>query len=362
MSNESNFRQVQLRYRTSITNFFARVKVVKYILLEKRVFYLKKEVSFMYFFLVFLLSKNLILSGRFLKLEFLSKNLKSYLANINIFNISYQYINNLFLLPILESISYRLSFGFRPYRNCFDFFTFVKKEIKIHSFLSGIEFLGWYFLNLRSKVYISLISYDNILAYKLRLKFLIKKISLHNFFRGLELLNKEIYLWTSSYGACDNFRFLCKRLDFYVYVLLWKFLKKRHPRRPNTWIYAKYWRSLEGFWYFTVYDFVKKRFFILQKHFSSFTKIYTLPYSFEIYNFIFYRRMINIWFKKINHFNNDIYFILWKTQFGLCFYCKNLFEKFEITSIKFVIKKYFKRNFWGSNYLLNFCLVHNFCI
>lgn len=233
--------------------------------------------------------------------------------------------------------------------------------IGIDSFLKGFQFLGWQFFNLRPKVYCSLISNDNIVTYKLRLKFLIKKVFLHNLFLGLELLNKEIYLWTSIYCFSDKESLFLKSLDFYIYILLWKFLKRRHPRRPNTWIYAKYWKNLDNSWYFSIYDFRKNQFFVLQKHLTIISNLNKLPYSLEIYNYVSSSRVNNVWFKKINHFHKDIYYLLWKSQFGLCFSCHNLFENFEITSMKFIIKRYFDRYSFFPRSLLNFSLLHIFC-
>lgn len=239
--------------------------------------------------------------------------------------------------------------------------SFSLQFVKIDSFLKGFNFFGWQLFSLRPKFYRSLISNDNIVTYKLRLKFLIKKISLYNLFLGLELLNKEIYLWTSIYSFSDKVFIFFKNLDFYIYNLLWKFLKKRHPRRPNTWIYTKYWKNLDNSWYFSIYDFKRNQFFVLQKHLALNNFLYKLPYSFDIYNYTTSRRMNNLWFKKINHFQKDIYYILWKSQFGLCFSCHNLFENFEIKAMKFSTKRYFNNCSSVPNYLFNFSLIHVFC-
>lgn len=56
----------------------------------------------------------------------------------------------------------------------------------------------------------------------------------------LKSINREINIWNSFYSKLIFFENNFK-LDLYVYRLLWKFLKRIHPRRTNTWIYSKYW-------------------------------------------------------------------------------------------------------------------------
>lgn len=132
MCSDFHFRLAQVKYKNSLKGLFGRLKVANYIRLQKAFsFSLKKETNFFNLLLVFLLSRALTLKIKAFASDFkyVSTNLDFYISNKNIFNYCYKYLTNLFFLPILESFSYRLSFGFRPYRNCFDFVSFIKKEL-----------------------------------------------------------------------------------------------------------------------------------------------------------------------------------------------------------------------------------------
>lgn len=226
------------------------------------------------------------------------------------------------------------------------------------SLVKGFNFLGWKSLKFSPSLYMGIISIDNLSSYKFKLKFIIQTICLKNLFSGLDLLNKEIYSWSSFHSFSDNAKNVFKKLDFYVYLLIWRFFKKRHPRRPNTWIYSKYWKNLANVWHFTLYDPIKKKFFVLQRHYCTSYKLYKLPYSYNYFEYLDYKRINYLWFNKFRFFNDDIYSLLWQKQFGLCFRCLNLFEFHEIKQLKFVTMKYFNVS---ENKIKNIYLIHDFC-
>ena len=57
-----------------------------------------------------------------------------------------------------------------------------------------------------------------------------------------------------------------RELDVYLYRLLWKWAKRRHPRRNNTWIYSKYWKVFGGIWSFYVVNNLNGELTFLNSH------------------------------------------------------------------------------------------------
>ena len=43
-----------------------------------------------------------------------------------------------------------------------------------------------------------------------------------------------------------------RRVDNYVYLWVWKMIKRRHPKRSTHWLYKKYWTAAGKNWIFSV--------------------------------------------------------------------------------------------------------------
>lgn len=101
------------------------------------------------------------------------------------------------------------------------------------------------------KLFLLKFMYKSILCYKTRLKSIIINGTNLNLYDLIRKINKEIFYFKSFFNFSLFYIDIVNELDYYLYRLLWKYLKRRHPRRPNTWIYLKYWkpfsRHLETF-------------------------------------------------------------------------------------------------------------------
>ena len=124
-------------------------------------------------------------------------------------------------------------------------------------YFNSFDLLGWNFSFYNFNNFLGQVSLDNIRNHKRKLKSLIKNSFGSNFWVVLASLNNLISNWVSFYG-CSDFSFDVQgNLDVYLFKILWNWAKRRHPRRPNTWIYLKYWKYLviEKRWNFFFMDF-----------------------------------------------------------------------------------------------------------
>lgn len=194
----------------------------------------------------------------------------------------------------------------------------------------------------------------DVQTYKLRLKTLIKSSFNLTLLKVLQLLNKEIYNWIN---AIDNFTFinLCRELDIYLYKLLWKFVRRLHPRRYNSWIYNKYWKSFSGIYKFVYFDKKIGRFYFLKTHISYSKNSFCSPLQLDVACFFNYRKVFFSLYKKSRFHLEGIKRFLFIKQKGLCFFCfkpVNLyFSKTLISNFKFSYK----------SYPIQFFLIHTYC-
>lgn len=159
--------------------------------------------------------------------------------------------------------------------------------------------------------------------YKRKIKNLINTMSNYNIDKLLIKLNYEIRDWNQKSGFFfldhKNFR----DLDLYLYKLLWKFVKKCHPRRSNTWIYSKYWKRSSRIWKFSYYSLVDKKFYFLDSHEYISTNLNYFPFLLNIYKKYNYKILFNILFYKSRVFFKGVNKVLYYKQKGLCKYCLN---------------------------------------
>ena len=106
----------------------------------------------------------------------------------------------------------------------------------------GFDFLGWSFRKYNGKLLIksSKQSFDDVVR---KISDIIKKGRTWTQERLIRMLNPIIIGWTNyhrSIVAKDSF----SKLDYLVWSMLWRWAKRRHPKKSRKWIAAKYWHHI----------------------------------------------------------------------------------------------------------------------
>lgn len=206
----------------------------------------------------------------------------------------------------------------------------------ISSFYDGFNFAGWKFLFTRNNVFKGALSFDNLKSYKIKLKNVLKT-SLHlDPLAMLKLLNYTITNWKNSFSSSDGSFSIKTHLDIYLYKLIWRWAKRRHPRRSSTWIFSKYWKKNDSLVYsqFFLVDYNTGNFLFLLIHSDSKKKIFSLPSIINVYFLQNYNKFGLTWFRKNFASLQGLYKVLWKKQSGLCFCCKIFFSLIDTKFLK----------------------------
>lgn len=229
-------------------------------------------------------------------------------------------------------------------------------DYSIPSLVKGFEFMFWN-LSSKRKFLVSdhfpvQISKNFIKNYKCRLKNLIKSNYNKSIITLLKLLNYEILSWINSNVFSDDWREICSELDTYVYKILWRYVKKCHPRRPCSWIYSKYWKCFSGLWRFFVFDDSSEKIIFLKSHFILQSKFYRIASSLNVYSKFDRDKFFLSYLKKSNkNFTGNLN-VLFNEQKGLCFLCN---RPLSLSSYKLVgVSKIFSVPH-------NLFLVHSYC-
>lgn len=254
--------------------------------------------------------------------------------------------------------------------NCLKLFSFIlrqffflrglltKEEILptyMKSVHESIKFEGWKF-----KRYIKVnskgeISNNSIQEHKRKLKCLVKDSYIEHSLQLLKRMNKLIYIWSFKYNLCDYYSDVWSELDIYVYKLLWNWTKRRHPRRPNTWIYNKYWRFFSGIWRFFIRNPLTGEIYILRSHYMSRQKIYRLPNSIDSFELLNRSKVENIYFNRFTKIFNGVIRVLWKKQKGKCLVCQHLLVIKNYSNLR-VVKVIHEKMC-----LLDYVVIHDYC-
>jgi RNA-directed DNA polymerase len=59
-------------------------------------------------------------------------------------------------------------------------------------------------------------------------------------------LNSVSRIWFNNHFCATNILPVLNHTNQYLYKLLWKWVRKRHPRKSHFWIYDHYWKILDG--------------------------------------------------------------------------------------------------------------------
>lgn len=171
-------------------------------------------------------------------------------------------------------------------------------------------------------------------------------------FKLLNILNQEIEQWAKCFGKFFSY-FLALSLDVYLYKLLWKFVKRLHPRRNNTWIYTKYWRIFSGLCKFFCFDTLTNRLCFLKSHLIMDKNTNSLPLLLDTPCFLNYRKLFSVSFKKSNSSFSGIYKYLLVKQRGICCICC---KPLEFSSFKFLLQ------YRNSVKICSLSLIHTYCL
>jgi RNA-directed DNA polymerase len=233
---------------------------------------------------------------------------------------------------------------------------FTLNFMESFSFKDGLNILSWRFLYSDLNQVISTLSFSVIKLHKLKLKNIIKNQSNSEVCSLIHILNGVIFQWSNSYNTSDFFANIAAELDIYLHKIIWRWARRRHPRRTKVWIYEKYWRKFLGSWRFFSVESLTGRVFFLRSHILSSNYVFHLPISlnkFDNYNMIKYEKFYNMRYYKLFH---GLSRLLWKKQNGLCFICKRNFLPLSFSNVKVRQVK----SFYNNVYI--FVMLHSSCV
>ena len=261
------------------------------------------------------------------------------------------FTSNIKIIHILNNdlLSFLKSRGFSP-----RFRFYLPKSV-----YSGFSFRGRFFRKTSTKVAFSFINFSELKLYKCKLKALVKG-SLNSTCVGLiKLLNFNISLWSKKVKATSFYKSVALSLDFYLYKLLWKWCKRFHPRRTNSWIFERYWINISGcFKFFSVNILNAKNIFLIS-HFSQFefdkrSLCFVSSFEFRDRGKFYYDS-----FSKLRGSFRGIYGILFDAQQGICPCCNKLLGDFDLSRLRIFHASGFAK---CSRTEFNLVLVHACCI
>ncbi|WP_286169763.1 group II intron maturase-specific domain-containing protein [Halocella sp. SP3-1] len=116
-----------------------------------------------------------------------------------------------------------------------------EEKTEITHINKGFNFLGWNFRKYDGKMIIkpSKKSYKSIMK---EIREEIKKQKTIKQRDLIRILNPKIRGWCNYHRtACSKKSY--QRMDRDIFQALWKWAKRRHPKKPSKWTKGKYWKS-----------------------------------------------------------------------------------------------------------------------
>lgn len=287
----------------------------------------------------------------------------------------------LFICSSVVSIKGRFSVLYRAYDVIFfvenlSFVNMCKLLIKNFFNLRGLTVSPYSFHNIYDDVQISfqemsfrrfnnrtksfknsfgVINSNKIQKYKRELKLIVKSSFKVEFL--LSLLNKKITEFRINYSFCDFYNSYALFFDLYLNKLLWKWARRRHPRRTHSWIYSKYWTLFSGYSKFFCLQFKVGKFLILKSHKISVDKIFPrFPLTFEVFDLYNVRKFKFLFFTKFKSRFIGFYRILFETQKGFCGFCRQ--PLFSVLDSRII---FIRRIIVANKLVSSFFLVHKYC-
>lgn len=231
--------------------------------------------------------------------------------------------------------------------------------MRVDSIPKQLNFEGWELFFSRSGHFYGTISLDNLRSHKRNIKIVLKSSFSENFTSTLTNLNLLIANWSSKYGYADFITDVFSELDVYLYKIIWNWAKRRHPRRPTTWIYSKYWQFSvsRNLWTFFFIDYSSGKILYLAPHRDYILKLYCIPSSMSVFALQNTNKLGLIWLKKYTQTQSSVILFLYKSQSGRCFCCNRLFTNIGFGRTRIIkISKTIR-----CSYLSDFALIHIYC-
>lgn len=166
----------------------------------------------------------------------------------------------------------------------------------------------------------------------------------------IEKLNQKIRGWANyhqSVCASDAFSYI----DHNLYLLLWRWAKRRHPHKGNWWVTDRYWhRKGTRKWVFCT----ENKELLLVDHIPIIrhtrVRMDANPYLEPEY---FIQRQFNHGMKRLSGRFKQI----WKNQNGCCYHCGSPMDIDDEREIFFKVSK----SEGGKDEIRNMAYVHNYC-
>lgn len=235
--------------------------------------------------------------------------------------------------------------------------TMFFKNVSIRSVYSGF-FVSNYFFEKKANNQVYFSVNDLVLKkYKYELKSIIK--SSINCLSLINSINFHISLWVQKFKFVNFYKNIAFSLDFYLYKLLWRWARRFHPRRPNLWIFERYWKNISGRFKFFFFNPLNNKSIFLISHYTSSINLKRFPYSISGFNLFDKSKISYDLFKKLRSEFKGIYGILFDSQKGICPFCNKSFFDFGMVRLKVC---HFSGFTFKLNYPFNLVLVHSSCL
>lgn len=230
----------------------------------------------------------------------------------------------------------------------------------LSSIMQGLSFKDWGIRKNKKNLLNYFYAGNALKNQRNKLKLLVKTSKNQRIAILIKKLNVEIAMWKQKYSITTYQKNIPKLLDLYINKLIWRFVKKEHPRRPNTWIYNKYWKNFLGYWKFTTINKQDGKVYVLSSHEISASTINkqnfpTLLNRCDPKNL---RKMLYINFYLLKNSFSGVGNIIYFKQKGICYKCGlplNLEER-KILTVK-VQKRRLKKTFSFNEIIF----IHKYC-
>lgn len=238
----------------------------------------------------------------------------------------------------------------------FNISNLIPKNSLVKSFYSGVSFLNWFFYkNYKNTIYSS-VNFLFIKQYKAKMKTFIK--TCYNLVSLVKGLNKKILWWIKQFSNVSCFNDLSLFLDFYLHKLLWRWCKRFHPRRPNSWIFNRYWKNVSGrFKFFSTNTLTAKNLFLLSHNIIPVTRK-VFPCSISIFELRDKSKFQYDLFRKFRGLFPGIYGVLFDIQRGICPFCNKVLIYFDLN---YLCISYISISKLNDRKISKFFLVHRNC-
>lgn len=196
----------------------------------------------------------------------------------------------------------------------------------------GFDMLGWNFRKYKGKLIVK--------PSKKSIQTVVRSLSDTILRRGkawnqdvlIMKLNQQIRGWTNYHqSVCASEAFA--HLDYILYELLWRWAKRRHPKKGKWWISTRYWhRKGSRNWVFSTdkHELIRVDHTPIVRHTKI--KLSANPYLDTEY---FTERKFNQGMKRLS----GRFKIIWRNQKGCCYHCGMPLEVAENREIFFKVPK-----------------------